>query len=71
MSGKDDGQEFDDGEYDGEIAGHKTVETIETKMGADGVEETHISHEVKRADKCKFTFSSKEKKNYKQIDWTK
>ena len=64
-------QDYADGQSDGEIGGYKTVETVETKIGADGVEETHITHEVKRASR--WTFGSLGKRyedNYETIDWS-
>lgn len=58
-----------DGQYDSNVGKHKTVETIETTMADDGVEETHISHEIKKASR--WTFSSWNRKKYEQIDWSK
>ena len=66
-----DGQEFDDGQYDGEIAGYKTIETVETKIGLDGVEETHITHDIKMKNPACFTLTEKMKKVIDKIDWKK
>lgn len=59
-------QDYEDGQYDSQLGKHKTVETIKTVMADDGVEETHITHDIKRADKWKFGGWGK---NYNKIDW--
>ena len=62
-----------DGQYDSEFEGKPTVETVETKICDDGVEETHITHDVKQP--LRWTFSSggnkRFAKNYDEIDWSK
>lgn len=45
-----------DGQYDDEVGKHKTVKTIETKISeVDGVEETHVTHDIKQANPWKFS----------------
>ena len=65
---KSDGQDYLDGEFDSEIAGYKTVEKVDTVIGEDGVEETHITHEVKRASR--WTFLPPNAKKFDLIDWS-
>ncbi len=60
-----------DGQYDSEFEGKPTVETVETVISdEDGVEETHITHDIKMADRWKFVTCAN-KKNYENIDWSK
>lgn len=59
--------DYDDGQFDSTFGKHKTIETIETKMGSDGVEETHITHEIKKANR--WTWSGWGP-NYSKIDWS-
>ena len=66
-------ENLDDGDYDSEFEGKPTVETVETKIAEDGVEETHITHHVKQHDRWFFSSggSKRFEKNYDKIDWTK
>lgn len=61
-----------DGIYDSEFNGKPSVETIETKVAQDGVEETHITHDLKLANRYRFSSGGSKRyaENYSKIDWS-
>ena len=65
----EDYKDKEDGEYDSSFGGKPTIEKLETKINKnDGVEETHITHTIKQANKWKWAGWGP---YYENIDWSK
>jgi len=62
-----------DGQYDSKVGKYDCIETVSTKLGADGVEETHIAHEIKRKNRWTFTSAGERgfMTGFDKIDWSK
>lgn len=74
--------EMKDGRYECEFNGREMDQVVETKTGADGIEETHISYEPNKHSGYRKTGAGKGDKprpfnrqrfyeNYDKIDWSK
>ena len=70
----EDYKDKEDGEYDSSFGGKPTVEKLETKISKeDGVEETHITHTIKQANRWTFSNAGGTKfaAGIDKIDWSK
>ncbi len=74
--------EMKDGRYECEFNGREMDQVVETKTGADGIEETHISFEPNKhsgyrkagagkGDKPRPMNAARFRRNYDKIDWSK